>query len=90
MITTVESLRSKGYRVYVRHHRVYQDQFVRIDTEKELYEKKSVPTSKGGKTTVEVTTPQGEVLHGQSTCGKSEQFSRKLGVKVALGRALKG
>lgn len=45
---------------------------------------------KGGKTVVQVKTPDGIELEGIAVCSKKENYNKKLGVSIALGRALNG
>lgn len=73
-MNTVESLRKSGYKVRVHHFR-------RTDKNKN-----KIPI--GGKTIVEVTTPDGSTLVGKSRCNRKENYNKKLGVRIALGRAL--
>ena len=40
----------------------------------------------GGKTVVEITTPEGEQLIGEAECSIKDQFNRKRGLQVAIGR----
>lgn len=71
---TVKSLRQSGFKVRVLHRRnLLQD---------------GTPSCKGGSTTVEITTPEGKDVSGTAKCRQDERFDRKLGVKIALGRAL--
>lgn len=80
---TVHELRKQGYKVQVRHNRCYEEpnQFG-----------KAVLSSKGGATEVLVTTP-GEFpmtsVVGVAECSPQDNFDRKRGVRIALGRALK-
>lgn len=71
---TVEELRKNGYKVRVHHHR-------KVVT--------SAVAARGGKTVVEVTTPDGVTFVGISRCSRKENFNKKMGVRIALGRALK-
>ncbi len=43
---------------------------------------------KGGKTEITITFPDGSETIGVAECSKEDAFNRKLGVKIALGRAL--
>ena len=43
----------------------------------------------GGATVVDVTHPLGKTFTGTSLCNYQDQFNRKLGLRIALGRALK-
>lgn len=69
---TVEGLRASGYKVRVMHTRKPNSGGV---------------NARGGKTIVEVTTPEGVTLVGISRCSRKENFNKKLGVRIALGRA---
>lgn len=71
---TVEDLRKSGYKVKVHHHRKFS--VVGIN-------------SRGGKTIVEITTPDGSTFTGVARCSRKENFNKRLGVRIALGRALK-
>ena len=71
----VEYLRKSGYKVRVKHFRKMSPEGIR---------------ARGGKTLVEITTPDGENLVGLARCSRNENFNKRLGVRIALGRALKG
>lgn len=71
---TVKELRKNGYKVRVHHHR-------KVVT--------STVAARGGKTVVEVTTPDGVTFIGIARCSRKENFNKKMGVRIALGRALK-
>lgn len=43
----------------------------------------------GGSTIVEVTTPSGEKLKETARCREYDQFNKRLGVSIALGRIMK-
>ena len=82
---SVNELRKSGYNVRVCHSRYCQDELVSyIDTEPCNF------NARGGLTTIQITTPDGTVLNGQARCSREETFSKKLGVRIAIGRALKG
>ena len=44
---------------------------------------------RGGECEVTVTTPDNQTLVGKSVCSLLDNFDRKLGLKIALGRAFK-
>lgn len=71
---TIEELRKIGYKVRVHHHRKMSLEGI---------------NSRGGKTVVEVTTPDGTTLVGMSRCSRKENFDKRMGVRIALGRAMK-
>lgn len=70
---TVEDLRKRGFKIRVHHHRRVTGKVV---------------NPLGGKTVVEITTPDGTTLVGVSRCSRKENFNKRLGVRIALGRAL--
>lgn len=72
-MVTVASLRRSGFKVRVLHTRNYLP---------------SGSTScKGGSTTVEITTPDGNDISGTAKCRDDERFDRKIGLSIAIGRA---
>ena len=83
----VQGLRDSGFKVKVHHHRR------NIANNKFGYTigqscKDSLPT--GGYTTIEVTTPDNEVLNGRANCSTCDNYNKRIGVAIALGRALNG
>ncbi len=85
---TIHSLRQKKFKVRVLHFRFFKNfaQFPMAVYKSEI--KKGV-SAKGGKTRIDVTTPEGKTVSGESICSIEDTFSRKLGNNIALGRALK-
>ena len=77
----IEQLRKDGYKVRVIHNR-------KIDFSD--FPKTTIKFPQGGVTRVEVRTPDGKELVGEAVCHPEENYNKKLGVKIALGRALKG
>lgn len=71
----VEELRKSGYKVRVKHFRRENSDGI---------------VSRGGKTVVEVTAPDGTTFVGMSRCSRKENFNKRLGVRIALGRAFAG
>lgn len=43
----------------------------------------------GGYTVVQIRTPDGQEIEGKAICSNKENYNKKLGVKIAVGRALK-
>jgi hypothetical protein len=70
---TIEELRKSGYKIRVHHHRKVSADVI---------------NARGGKTVVEVTTPDGTTLVGMSRCSRKENFDKSMGVRIALGRAM--
>lgn len=84
-MTTVRQLRQSGYKVKVLHHRnknivAYQNN--------PYGHKKEVIHNLGGKTQVIVDGPNGEHFEGLAICSGLDNYNKKLGVKIALGRAM--
>lgn len=79
---TVHELRKRGYKVRVIHSRVYY-------YEHYCAKGNGVLQQKGGNTHVEITTPDNINISGTAFCSDKDNYNRKLGVKIALGRALK-
>jgi hypothetical protein len=81
---TVQSLRKAGNKVRVIHYRA-------VSKRKLLPAKEVDPTilkPKGGKTVVDITTPDGKELTGEAVCSNKDSFNRKMGLAIAVGRAL--
>lgn len=77
MDLTVSDLRKNGYKVRVLHYRIQDHRFLG-----EYF-------AKGGETVVQITTPDGD-FEGRAKCSKKDLYNKKLGVKIAIGRALTG
>ncbi len=83
MQPTIKDLRRQGYKVRVIHkrHSIKVQKIMGVAHE---------ISARGGSTTIEVTTP--DKLHtvsGMSVCSLEDNFSRKVGNQIALGRAIK-
>ena len=79
--STIMQLRRSGYKVRVIHTRNLE-KIQKIDGEY------MVISSRGGKTRIEVRTPSGEEVVGEAICSNEDNWNRKLGNSIALGRAL--
>ena len=80
---TIKELRQQGYKVRVIHARLQK--IVRKLTGNAFEVR-----AKGGSTTIEVTTPDKKYdVIGKSVCSVEDNFNRKVGNSIALGRALK-
>lgn len=83
MNKTIKQLRQTGYKVRVMHTRKH-NLLRAIDGS--FYKQMS---NFGGYTRIELTTPCGSVtVAGESTCSDKDNFNRRLGNSIALGRAL--
>jgi hypothetical protein len=74
MIPTVKQLRQSGYKVRVLHTRKYKEMEQLL--------------AKGGTTTIEITTPDGKNVIGVANCADTDSYNKRLGVRIAVGRAL--
>ena len=81
---TVEELRKSGLKVRVIHIR-HAKTMKKLDGG--LVQ---VMAERGGKTVVQVRTPEGDELEGTALCSTLDNYNRRLGLKIALGRALMG
>lgn len=73
---TVQNLRKDGYKVRVLHHRRDDNRVL------------GGVHPKGGMTVVQITTPDGRELEGRAECSKKDLYNKKLGVRMAIGRAM--
>ena len=91
MKTTIKQLRQQGYKVRVLHFRHLATNYnIKITSSKDIKTSYTTKLSKGGSTTIELTTPdKSRTVIGKSVCSLGESFNRKLGNNIALGRALK-
>jgi hypothetical protein len=77
---TVEELRKQGFKVCVRHNR-------RLQASDHLFE--GVEYNPRGGTTV-VGIDNGKISSvGVAQCSDKDHYNKKLGVRIAIGRALK-
>ena len=81
IIPTIATLRRSGYKVRVLHTRNYK----KVQKIGGVFEEIS---ANGGLTRIEITTPSGENVYGEAVCSKEDNWNRKLGNSIALGRAL--
>lgn len=91
MKISVAELRRTAHKVRVTHRRWYLingGEVLRSRYEAEEQGITSQPLTCGGLTVVEVTTPNGEVLSGVADCSLNQNYHRRLGVYLALGRAM--
>lgn len=70
---TVSFLRKSGYKVAVIHHR--------------NTDSKGIVTPKGGMTEIIIDSPHGEHFEGKSRCCPEDNYDKKLGIRIAIGRS---
>lgn len=86
-MTTVRQLRKDGYKVRVLHHR--SKKMVQ-STNNPYGHKVEIIHNLGGSTEVIIDGPNGDHYKGVAVCSNKDNYNKKLGVKIALGRALLG
>lgn len=96
---TVKNLRQSGFKVRVGHYRWTKEQGIIMSIYKKgmgspvrqvrgfSLQKEHGIHPKGGITTIELTK-DGIDAKGEAICCLEDNYNRKLGVKIALGRAL--
>lgn len=83
---TVQQLRNTGYKVRVLHNRLYNGYHKWQVGDTSKINAPIKPDPKGGSTEIVVDSPSGKHFHGVAICSKKENYNKKLGVKIALGR----
>ena len=87
---TIEQLRHNGYKVKVLHHRLYNGSHKwQVGNNNNCYGPID-PDAKGGSTHIIIDSPNGEHFEGIAICSRKENYNKKIGVRIALGRALYG
>jgi hypothetical protein len=84
---TVQDMKDAGYDVKVRHYRAEDSDKYGHPHYTHKYTGQLVPCN--ALTVVTLSRPYGDVWSGKAYCGPQYQFCRKMGVRIALGRALK-
>ena len=79
-------MRNTGYKVRVLHNRLYNGYHKWQVGDKSKIDTPIKPDAKGGSTEIVVDSPSGKHFHGVAICSKKENYNKKLGVKIALGR----
>lgn len=86
---TIQQLRNMGYKVRVLHNRLYNGYHKwQVGAVESAYRYGPIdPDSKGGSTQVIIDSPNGEHFQGLAICSKKENYNKKMGVRIALGRS---
>lgn len=90
--TTIQSLRQAGYKVRVIHRGLadtHINMSIPLDVQKSI---KNIVIAADGhpcSTQIDITTPDGQHATGYAFRAKGDQYDRKKGNTIALGRALK-
>jgi hypothetical protein len=87
---TVQQLRNSGYKVKVLHNRLYNGYYKWQVGSKPNHSVHGYgpidPDTKGGSTQIIIDGPSGDHYDGLAICSKKENYNKKLGVRIALGR----
>ncbi len=82
MNKTVKELRQSGYKIKIIHFR--EKGFIEHGWCDVPY-----PLAKGGRTELLLMSPEGIQIKAEAKCSGKDNYCRKVGVAIALGRALK-
>ena len=85
---TVQQFRNAGYKVRVLHCRLYKGIEFSYSDLLSVYRTsiKPKPDAKGGSTQVIIDSPDGKHFLGEAICSKKDNYNKKMGVRIALGR----
>lgn len=86
---TVQELRNRGYKVRVLHNRLYNGYHKWQVGSRDCRAFSGVPIdpdAKGGSTQIIIDSPSGKHFQGVAICSKKDNYNKKLGVRIALGR----
>lgn len=86
---TIQQLRNNGYKVRVHHNRLYKGYYKWqvVNRDHMRYDGPIDPDSKGGSTEITIDSPDGHHFKGMAICSNKENYNKKLGVRIALGRS---
>jgi len=89
MEKTIKQLRREGWKVKVNHYRFVKEKESNIMwAPYKVRELGLTFDPRGGSTIIEIESPDGRTSHGASLCSRNDNFNRRIGVRIALGRAL--
>lgn len=85
---TVQELRNMGYKVKVLHNRLYNGLYKWQVSNKPVACYSPIEADpKGGSTQVIIDSPSGDHFDGIAVCSKQDNYNKRLGVRIALGRS---
>lgn len=87
---TIQQLRKQGYKIRVLHNRLYKGyhKWQVGARDRAAFSGISIdPDAKGGSTQVVIDTPDGHHFQGLAICSKKENYDKKLGLRIAMGRS---
>lgn len=70
--------------------REFEDMFANTGDDELQYTYSNCVLPYGGYTHVSVITPEGVELNGYADCSVTENYNKRIGVAIALGRAMNG
>lgn len=82
MNKTVKELRQSGYKIKIIHFR--EEGFTKHE-----FCGTPMTLAKGGRTELLLMSPEGIQIKAEAKCSEKDNYCRKVGVAIALGRALK-
>ncbi len=99
---TIHELRKEGFKLRILHSRYYgliSAEAPRLISNFEIRESKHDlgqfwpfrvgVLGKGGRTEIDLLTPDGRQYKASTDCSKTDNFNRKRGIKICLGRIQK-
>lgn len=85
---TIRELRNAGYKVKILHNRLYNGVHIwQRQVEPVDYCGPIDPDPKGGSTTIIIDSPFGDHFEGHAVCSRKENYHKKMGVRIAMGRS---
>jgi hypothetical protein len=84
---TVQELRNMGFKVKVLHNRLYKGKFKWQTSDNSKISGPIDPDTKGGSTHLIIDSPTGSHYEGIALCSRNDNYDKKLGVRIALGRS---
>ncbi len=93
----VHALRKKNFKIRIQHRRYVEidniagDSFIELQVVTKISKQRNFNNilGKGGETKLDLTTPDGITVTETAKCNILDGYNKKLGVRIALGRALK-
>ena len=86
---TIQQLRNSGYKVKVLHNRLYNGYYKWQVGSKPSGEQgygPIDPDARGGSTQIIIDSPSGAHYQGLALCNNKDNYNKKLGVRIAIGR----
>ena len=86
-VSEIKRLREQGYLIQVSHYRRYAGHFCVYQRHEQPGE---TPLGKGGYTRVRILHPSLDIhAEANALCHPRDNFSRRIGLEIAFGRAMK-